>query len=543
MKPTDHSDDTSGRIDHLEELNNAELPKAIDKAFASGAAVQMRSSLDNLPTFQAVRIYWRVSLICMLCAFGGALEGYQVAIASSIVSNKGFIRQMSGGDTKLNPLHVAVWGGMLSTGQLVGVGFLQLATDRLGRKIAMHLTWLTLVITVALESAASNWLYWLFAKLIGGAGLGMMQATYPLYISEQSPTQIRGFLTTSYMFWYVGAQIFAPLALRQLAISDPYDFKVPIYTQWGMLGVLLLINFFLPESPWWLVQRGRYDDAEKVLASTHKDVPEYNVKSELSIIVATVEHEKLVESETKNQLAQIFQGTNAWRLFISFWPKAMQQLCGQSVTNNYATYFFELAGNAAPFTVTIILAVCQLAGVLASSLVSDKFGRRWLTLGLFGSGTIAILGIGILGSFNYQSEQLASLLVFFACVSNFGVIGGAGVAYSYVVDIPSQQLRARTAAVALMGSFCLGLTFNYTVPLMLKVWSVKTGYFFGAAGTISCIIGYFVLPEIARRTPAEIDEMFQDKIAPRKFRKHVTQVQMFLEEKENMEKTPGEEKA
>lgn len=76
----------------------------------------------------------------------------EVAIASSIVSNKGFIRQMSGGDTKLNPLHVAVWGGMLSTGQLVGVGFLQLATDRLGRKIAMHLTWLTLVIVSQIPS-------------------------------------------------------------------------------------------------------------------------------------------------------------------------------------------------------------------------------------------------------------------------------------------------------------------------------------------------------------------------------------------------------
>lgn len=66
--------------------------------------------------------------------------------------------------------------------------------------------------------------------------------------------------------------------------------------------------------------------------------------------------------------------------------------------------------------------------------------------------------------------------MFFACVSNFGVIGGAGVAYSYVVEIPNQRLRARTTAVALMGSFCLGLIFNYTVPLMLKVWSVQTGY-------------------------------------------------------------------
>lgn len=92
-----------------------------------------------------------------------------------------------------------------------------------------------------------------------------MRATYPLYITEQSPTQIRGFLTTAYMLsvtcspfeqwllirnsWYVSAQIFAPLALRQLAITDPYDFNDPIYTQWGMLATLLIIIVFLPESP------------------------------------------------------------------------------------------------------------------------------------------------------------------------------------------------------------------------------------------------------------------------------------------------------
>ena len=52
---------------------------------------------------------------------------------------------------------------------------------------------------MAIETAAKNWIYWLFARLVGGAGLGMMQATYPVYISETSPTQIRGFLTTSYM--------------------------------------------------------------------------------------------------------------------------------------------------------------------------------------------------------------------------------------------------------------------------------------------------------------------------------------------------------
>ena len=50
--------------------------------------------------------------------------------------------------------------------------------------------------------------------------------------------------------WYVLSEIFAPLALRQLAIQDPFEFRIPILTQWGMLGGMLLINIFiLPESP------------------------------------------------------------------------------------------------------------------------------------------------------------------------------------------------------------------------------------------------------------------------------------------------------
>lgn len=60
--------------DHLE---NVELPRAIDKALASGSAVQMRSELDDLPILKALRIYWRISLICMLGAFSAALDGYR----------------------------------------------------------------------------------------------------------------------------------------------------------------------------------------------------------------------------------------------------------------------------------------------------------------------------------------------------------------------------------------------------------------------------------------------------------------------------------
>ena len=81
--------------------------------------------------------------------------------------------------------------------------------------------------------------------------------------------------------WYVLAQIFGSLALQQLSAKDPLDYKTPIYTQWAMLGLMLIINLLLPESPWWLVQRGKYAKAEKVLAWTHKGVPGYDLRTDL----------------------------------------------------------------------------------------------------------------------------------------------------------------------------------------------------------------------------------------------------------------------
>lgn len=71
-------------ITHVESTENVEGPQAIDKALAAGETVQMRSTLDDLPMLKALRIYWRISLICMLGAFCAALDGYRACQALSL---------------------------------------------------------------------------------------------------------------------------------------------------------------------------------------------------------------------------------------------------------------------------------------------------------------------------------------------------------------------------------------------------------------------------------------------------------------------------
>ena len=60
---------------HLESLDNEKT--SIEKAVDAGETVQMRSELDNLPPLKALRLYWRITLICLLAAFCAALEGYR----------------------------------------------------------------------------------------------------------------------------------------------------------------------------------------------------------------------------------------------------------------------------------------------------------------------------------------------------------------------------------------------------------------------------------------------------------------------------------
>lgn len=101
--------------------------------------------------------------------------------------------------------------------------------------------------------------------------------------------------------WFVVGQIFASVALKQISARDPYEFRIPIYTQvrtspsyhlktqlkidffakWAMIGAIALIFLALPESPWWLVSKGKIDKAAKVLTFCNGKVDGYDVQEQL----------------------------------------------------------------------------------------------------------------------------------------------------------------------------------------------------------------------------------------------------------------------
>ncbi|KAF7595497.1 hypothetical protein BBP40_005833 [Aspergillus hancockii] len=511
-----------------------------ERMMAKGSAPVMRSKIDDLSVWQTVRRYKVISVVAMAAAFSAALDGYQINLNGGVISNKGFIRQMAKPGTKIiEGKYVSAWGGIQSAGQTIGQILLQYATESFGRKVAFYIIWVVLVVSIFIESFATHWDHWLVAKLFSGMGVGMLQSTLPLYLSEIAPTQLRGFFINAYSFWFVLGQIFASVALNRLNAAKPLDFRTPIYTQWAMVGVTIIIFILVPETPWWLVSKGKLDHASKVLQRYNGQVEGYDVAEQIEIMSATVvEERRIAERDSQEGPWAVFQGRNLIRFLIAGWPKITQQFVGLSVFNSYATYFFQYAGNKDPFLVTVILSCVQLLSMIVTVLLTDQVGRRPLTVYPYGVTALSLLCLGIIGCFDYTQKATSSLLIFFACLATFTTTGASAIGYAYAAEIPQQRLRAQTAGWSLALSNMVAIMFSFCTPLMINQgpakWGVKTGFFFAGTGAVAVVIAWFILPEVTRRTPAEIDEMFEKRVNLRKFRQYVTEVQLHAAKQHEM---------
>jgi len=171
--------------------------------------------------------------------------------------------------------------------------------------------------------------------------------------------------------------------------------------------------------------------------------------------------------------------------------------------------------------------------MILTATLTDQFGRRPLTIYPYAVTTMSVLCLGIIGCFDYTTKSTGSLLIFFACLATFSTTGASAIGYAYAAEIPQQRLRAKTAGWSLAMSNLIGIMFSFCTPLMINgtnKWGVKTGFFFAGTGLVATVIAWFILPEVARRTPAEIDELFEKKVNLRKFDKYVTDVQMNADE-------------
>lgn len=230
-----------------------------------------------------------------------------------------------------------------------------------------------------------------------------------------------------------------------------------------------------------------------------------------------------------------FKGTNLRRTEIVCLVWAIQNLSGNAFSN-YSTYFLEQAGLSSSHSYSFAMgqyAINMLGVIGAWLLMSRGLGRRTLYLyGLCGLCTMLFI-MGCLGFLPESQKSTAglatgSLMIVWALFYQLTV---GTVCYSLVSELSTRRLQIKTVVLGRAAYIIVGIITSVVTPYMLNPtawdWGNFTGFFWaGLAG--GCVVyTYFRVPEPRGRTFAELDLLFERKVAARKF--EGTEVDVFDE--------------
>ena len=350
---------------------------------------------------------------------GGFLFGYDTAVISGTIAKVSALFQ-------LDAIQQGWYVGCALVGSITGVLFAGMLSDKIGRKRTMLLS-AVLFSTSAIGCALCADFNQLVAyRIIGGVGIGVVSIISPLYISEVSVPQYRGRLVSLYQLAVTVGFLGAYLVNYQLVVwadntvisgTSMLD-KIFVSEIWrGMLGMetlpavlFFIIIFFIPESPRWLILKGKEKQAQGTLTLIYHS--EQEAKSQ---IIATQE---VISSDTKSEWSMLMKPGILKAVVIGACIAILGQFMGVNAVLYYGPTIFEnagLSGGDSLFYQVLVGVVNMLTTILALGII-DKVGRKNLVYyGVSGM----ILSLLLIGTYFMIGESIRIPNIFLLILNCF----------------------------------------------------------------------------------------------------------------------------
>lgn len=301
--------------------------------------------------------------------------------------------------------------------------------------------------------------------------------------------------------------------------ADKWSYKVPFITEYAFPLIFIVGAFLAPETPWFLVKKGRYEEAAKSLKRT-------GYADDVDNTIAHMKETILLENQSSSGITYLdcFRGTNLRRTLICAMAYSGQFLSGVNLVSSYCTYFFELAGVTTDhaFDLSLGLFGLGIVGNLLSWPLMTMVGRRWGYISTASCTTLLMFLIGFLGlapTSNTGAMYAKSvMLMIFYFVYNIGL---GPMVYVLIAELPNTRLRGKTLGIACFVPHVLSISITAGLPYAMGTteanWGSKTGFLFAGLGAILVVWAFFHLPESKGRTFEELDILFNRKISARRF--------------------------
>ncbi|KFY55620.1 hypothetical protein V496_06942 [Pseudogymnoascus sp. VKM F-4515 (FW-2607)] len=515
-----HVDDSA--VTRLAEKQTSGFADLVEDAQIGTAKEQQMSIM------QALKLYPKAIGWSVLLSTAIIMEGYDVVLMGSFFAFPPFQEKYgvlnSDGSYELTAAWQAGLSNAINVGQILGLFANGIISERFGYRKTMMGSLIFTMAFIFVLFFAQNVETLLVGEFLMGFPLGVFQTLTVTYASEVCPVVLRCYLTTYVNLCWVIGQFIASGVLKGLVDrKDEWAYRIPFAIQWVWPIPILVGVFLAPESPWWLVRKGRIEEAKRsILRLTGRNDPDFNADETVAMIIHTNELEKEIAAGTS--YADCFKGTDLRRTEVVCLTWAAQNLSGAGLMS-YSTYFYVQAGLATSNSFSMSLGQYGLGmvGTLFSWVLMTYFGRRTLYVGGLASLCVVLFIVGFvsLAGDNNTSASWAtgSMLLVYTFVYDSTV---GPVCYSLVSELSSTRLRTKTVVLARNTYNMLSIVNNVIIPYMLNptawAWAGKAGFFWGCICMTVVVWSFFRLPEPKGRTYGELDVLFERKVSARKFK-------------------------
>ena len=392
--------------------------------------------------------------------------------------------------------HIVSW---MMLGAVAGAAASGWLSSTLGRKRSMLLGSLIFAAASALCGLAWSVEVLLAGRLILGVSLGILSFIAPLYLAEIAPENIRGSMVALY-------QIMMTIGILLAFLSDTaFSYSANWHWMLGVIGIPAALAFLcmlsLPESPRWLMMRGRNEEAAAVLMRVRDSL-------------------ETVKRETEEITAQLKIPQRGWNMFLEnrnfrrsiglgVLLQIVQQLTGINVVMYYAPRIFQNMGYRTEaqlwFTAAVGL-VNVLATLIAFALV-DRLGRKPL---LYTGFAIMAAGLSFVGTMMHlgihtEAWRLASVAMLLLFIVGFAMSAGPVI---NLLTAEIQPIKGRSFGIAVSmvtnwgGNFVVDLTF---LSLLASFGQARTFWLYAGFNALFLLFTFFLIPETKNVTLEHIE--------------------------------------
>lgn len=434
-----------------------------------------------------------ILLVSFVAALGGLLFGFDTAIISGTIP---YI-------TTYFSLNEYMLGWAVSSiliGCAIGAMFVGKLADQYGRRI-MLIACAILFAVSGIGAGLSLQLYlFIFFRLIGGLGVGAAAMVSPMYIAEIAPAKWRGRLVAFYQLAIVFGILLAYFSNYLFDGIGSNNWRWMFMSQAAPSVLFFLLLLLVPETPRWLIRKGRREEALGIIVKTSGRGSAQGIASEIE---NSFHHEETIS------LKQVFNKTYKPVLFLGILIAVFQQVTGINSILYYAPMIFKETGlnSSSSLLQTIGIGVVNVVSTFIAIGLVDRVGRKKFLL----AGSI-VMGISLMVvalCFQYKYFDNYVVLIFMVLyVAAFGCTLGA-VTWVYLSEIFPNRIRGLALSIATLSLWLGDFVVTYTFPVMTKHLGVSvTMYCYATLCAVAFVYMFFKVKETKGRSLEEIENLF-----------------------------------